>query len=458
MGKPFDIAGTEDECAARQLVELLNCGRSTLVKKLSNNDRDWAQFTNKHQAGVYMPPTQRDSGFFPPLKNNQGRKTGAPEIREIFFPTYWPQYGEEKTTRLVHYTSKGPETHMTALPKEAFAHLSPASFLVMSPKSNRPEGGYVCLTIDSASDEADILVEALDLEADFLCDIRNPVDHKTRNHDRVLTFADQLLDAWLKGNIADFAKKQGAMPAPIELAKMARGEFCKTHGRTNLNPFELTAPGDNVREISRSIEWSMFRSYQARQKAIAIVRLVLSDRPNKMESKSIIASLVENLPEIDRMMLSASQQRKSRAGLSFEHHIESMLADGKIPFEKQVIIEARKRPDFVLPSLTWLTECNDGKAKGLILSAKTTLRERWKQVQREMGERDLFLATVDENIAANAIEDMASLGIMLVVPESFKKAGPSKPKITEYSRHENVIDFKSFFENELRESRMPNWS
>ena len=59
---------------------------------------------------------------------------------------------------------------------------------------------------------------------------------------------------------------------------------------------------------------------------------------------------------------------------------------------------------------------------GLILSAKTTLRECWKQVEREKGARNLYLTTVDENIAGNAIEDMASFGVFLVIPESLKKS------------------------------------
>ena len=95
-----------------------------------------------------------------------------------------------------------------------------------------------------------------------------------------------------------------------------------------------------------------------------------------------------------------------------------MLMDGKVPFGKQVIIQARKRPHFILPSLAHLTKPPKGKSRGLILSAKTTLRERWKQVEREMHGRELFLGTVDENIAANAIEEMASMGINLVVPEN----------------------------------------
>jgi hypothetical protein len=128
-----------------------------------------------------------------------------------------------------------------------------------------------------------------------------------------------------------------------------------------------------------------------------------------------------------------------------------MLADGKIPFEKQVVIEAKKRPDFILPSLRILRRKDERRAPGLILSAKTTLRERWKQVEREMGGNELFLATVDENIAANAIDDMASMGVVLVVPESLKKA-----KEAEYSGRENVISFDELFSDKIA-ARMQTW-
>ena len=66
--------------------------------------------------------------------------------------------------------------------------------------------------------------------------------------------------------------------------------------------------------------------------------------------------------------------------------------------------------------------------------------------------RELFLATVDESIAANAIEDMATLGIVLVVPEALKKS-----KDTEYVRHDNVIGFKDFFDVEIARLRLPGW-
>mgnify|MGYP001196161497 CR=1 FL=1 len=129
-----------------------------------------------------------------------------------------------------------------------------------------------------------------------------------------------------------------------------------------------------------------------------------------------------------------------------------MLTDGSIPFDKQPIVEARKRPDFVLPSLEFIDSGKPGSETGLILSAKTTLRERWKQVEREKkGHRTLYLTTVDENIAGNAIEDMASFGVNLVIPESLKESDE-----TEYKGHDNVLSFREFCDSAVR-PHLPDW-
>ncbi|MEE4211588.1 MAG: type II restriction endonuclease [Parvularcula sp.] len=450
MPEQFDLFTGDD---SGLLAELLRTSRELFVKKLSNNDRDWARLTNKHQGGVYVPPAQRDSGFFPPLVAKERDDPEADEIREVWFQTDWPQYGIERKTRLVHYTSKGPETHMTRVPKEAFAELSPASWLIMSRADERGEQRYICLTVDSASDDATVLLDTLGIDAAFTVGILDPAAAIARERDEILDFAEEVALAWLAGEIAVFANNRATMPATAELAQLARANFLDRYKLLSLNPFELEFPGDAVREISRKIEWDLFREFQRRERGVELVRIVLGDDPIKLDMKGVVRRLVDATGAVDRLMLSASQQRKSRAGYSFEHHIEAMLEAGNIPFAKQVVMDAKKRPDFVLPSLVHLKKPYEGAQRGLILSAKTTLRERWKQVQREMGGSDLFLATVDESIAANAIEDMASMGINLVVPETLKKS-----KDTEYVRHDNVLDFATFFRGELQVKRLPAWA
>lgn len=435
------------------LADLLTRADRVLVKKLSNNDRDWAQKANKHQAGVYMPPAQRDGGFFPPLAGIERGQADADPIRETWFETIWPQVGEVKRSRLVHYTSKGAETHMTRLPKAAFAALSPASWLVMAPAPDGRGPAYVCLTIDSQSEDASLLRDLLGLAADFSVGVLEPQSLIAEERSRVLDFAEEVAAAWLAGDIAAFAAGRARMPATAELAALARADYLRRHGLKTLSPFALSSPGDAVREISREIEWGLFRDFQRRERAVDMVRALFGDQPSALTMGEVIRRLVDGAGEVDRIMLSASQQRKSRAGYSFEHHIEAMLTDGGVPFGKQVVIEARKRPDFVLPSLKHLRRDLNGADRGLILSAKTTLRERWKQVEREMHGSDLYLATVDETIAANAIEEMASMNIQLVVPESLRRS-----RDTEYVRHANVIDFATFFSTELGQRRMPRWT
>lgn len=424
---------------ASLLSRLFAASDQIMVKKLRNNDRDWARKRSKHQAGVFIPVESRDSGFFPQLMVKEREKPGAAEIREAFFPTVWPQVGEERTSRLVHYTSKGNETHLTVLPKAAFADLLPASFLVMGRRKRHGKHFYECLTIDSGSDDFELLRDLFGLKADFVSDVFEPESIRSEEQGKVLDFAGEVIDAWLHGKIGTFAASRAAIPATVDLAREAQAIFMRERGLTKIDPFSLEKPGDDLRTLSRTIEWNLFRKHQHRKYAVDLVRLVMGETPYKPSPAKVIRRLIDKRPEIDALMLSAGQQRKSRAGYSYEHHIEAMLRDGGIPFEKQVILESKKRPDFILPSLAFVDSGHADAGTGLILSAKTTLRERWKQVEREMGGRSLFLTTVDENIAGNAIEDMASIGVRLVIPESLLKA-----KETEYAGHPNVMGFGRF--------------
>jgi hypothetical protein len=154
---------------------------------------------------------------------------------------------------------------------------------------------------------------------------------------------------------------------------------------------------------------------------------------------------------LNSTFLSAGQQRKSRGGLSFELHIGAMLEDGGIPFNPQIITGSR-RPDFVMPSLAALKSRGRGVDEALVLAAKTTLRERWKQVESEKLNCPVFLATVDDRVSKEAIDQIGKLGIVLVVPEALKGASE-----TWYSKASNVITFRDFFHVEIKEKRLSAW-
>ncbi|QYY31644.1 hypothetical protein K2O51_12475 [Cupriavidus pinatubonensis] len=426
----------------------LDSSEAIFVKKLSLNDRDWARLPNKHQAGVYVPPAERDNGFFPPLVAKQREKVDANEIREAFFEIEWVGISGKKKARLAHYTSKRAETHLTGLPKPAFSDLAPASFLVIGRRGDK----YRAVTIDSESEDCDLLGDLLSLPPDFRSGVFALEALRCKREEKEITFLEEVVKAFFDGTIIALAAKYASMPTTAALAATARARFLADNGLENLDPYAMAKPGDALRTISRGIEYEIFKDFQMRARAIELVRLLLGDDPSAVSPEKALRAIVLEYPKIDAIMLSAAQQRKSRAGYSFEHHIEAMLSEGKIPFQKQVVIEAKKRPDFILPSLALYDNKIRTDREALVLSAKTTLRERWKQVHAEIKNCDLYIATVDENIAENAIIDMASQGICLVVPESLKNSDT-----TEYKRHASVISFEKFFSTEIKGVRWPLW-
>lgn len=64
-----------------------------------------------------------------------------------------------------------------------------------------------------------------------------------------------------------------------------------------------------------------------------------------------------------------------------------------LPFDEQKP-SGNQRPDFILPSLARLHLSTRSRDEALILSLKTTLRERWKQVVKDKSAREIKAAAL----------------------------------------------------------------
>lgn len=412
------------------------------LKKLSRNDTSWADEPNKHQAGFYIPKEIRESGFFPVLTANN------PEKPHIFYApciTFWPQTGEVKSSGMRHYSNKGPETHFTVIPHDVFAGLSPAS-LLLAGRFIEPmdDATHWFAVIDSTSEDAEILETTLDIDSDFHFGLFEP-SRLGAARDLAVDEAAQLIDelhhAIRAGTLDQFIRSVSQLPPPGKIAAEARQKFFEMTGASSLDPYQLEHPGDAIMRISRDIEYGIFKRHELRRRAAEVVGLLVRDT-------DVVAAVVHGFPSLDAVFLSASQQRKTRAGRSFENHLATTLKDARIAFEEQAVLGGR-RPDFVLPNkpVLGLRESRPF-IDALILSAKTTLRERWKQITHERFHCAIFLATVDDRVPRPALDDMQRLGIGLVVPESLKASGD-----TFYSDHPNVISFREFFDAEIADHR-----
>lgn len=446
------LRAVEPEALIDDLVDVLQGAELVYLKKLSLNDWQWSENPLARQGGVYIPREDRDSGFFPPL-GMKDRPGGEPPIREIWFDLEWPQVAETKTARLVHYTSKGQETHLTNVVKDPFLGVSPASFLVIARKRLRTgEFRFTALVADSGGAGVDYLRDLFRFGSDFISGSFIPEVAAKNSEDRVLGYVEQAVLAWRAGTLDAFAQFHAVIPGTGQMAAMAQREYLEANKLQSLDPFALGAPGDAVMHISRDIEYRLFRDFELKARSMELVRIVLGMNNASMSVERSLRALITEFPRIDKVLLSAAQQRKSRAGKSFELHIERLLKDGGIPYEAQVVIESKKRPDFVLPDIRLYADATRMREEALVLSAKTTLRERWKQVHAEIRDCELYLATVDENVAASAIGEMGEAGITLVVPESLKVSDAAV-----YRQQANVIAFGEFFRTRVRKERYPLW-
>jgi hypothetical protein len=417
--------------------------RQLFIKKLARNDTSWADSAkNGHQNGFFIPRAIAESDFFPRLQNSNPEK---PHIFDVEYATFWPASGEVRTSTIKHFSLRNPgnadarpryEWQHTGMPKEQFKALSPASLLLVGRLEQDVSGAsYWFMVVDSVSQEAEIVETVFLLDADFHYGLFDParLAAQASAHDQLIV---DLAQAIKEGTLEKFIRKQ-AIPAPTTLARQAQAKWLDENRMGDMNPFSILRPGDAVMRISRDIEYAIYKQAELRLRAAQVARILLDSRADP------VVNLVRGFAELDSIFLSAAQTRKSRAGRSFEHHVERLFQDGRVRYQAQAVFGGR-RPDFVLPDLSEL----NSKGDSVIVSLKTTLRERWKQLALERPLGAIFLATVDDRISGEAIDEMGRNAISLVVPESLKKA-----KESAYDDYPNVITFAQFFHEEVRAKR-----
>ncbi|MBN6774128.1 EcoRII [Pseudomonas granadensis] len=423
---------------------LVNQSESIFIKKLSRNDTSWADSSkNGHQNGFFIPRPVAESDFFPKLSNSNPEK---PHIYDVEYPTFWPASGEIRISTIKYFSMRNPadkekarpryEWQHTGIPKEQFQQLSPASLLIIGKLKQASFGSnYWIIVVDSVSEEAEIIETAFELGADFHYGLFDPtaLAKPASETDQLIA---ELSQAMKDGTLEQFIKKQ-TLPSAETLAGTAQEKWLVENDLSDMNPYCVSAPGDAVMRISRDIEYSIYKQAELRFRAAQVARLLLHGGGDP------IGNLVRAFSELDSIFLSAAQTRKSRAGLSFEHHVGRLFKDGRIRHEAQAVFGGR-RPDFVLPDVKELNIAGDA----VIVSLKTTLRERWKQLALEKPFGAIFLATVDDRVSGEAITEMGKNSITLIVPESLKKA-----KESAYAGYDNVITFRQFFDDEVKSKR-----
>lgn len=117
-------------------------------------------------------------------------------------------------------------------------------------------------------------------------------------------------------------------------------------------------------------------------------------------------------------------RRKSRAGRSLENHLVEMFSLHELPFTYQPVTEGRKKPDFIFPGQEYYFE-DEYKNKLVFLAAKTTCKDRWRQILNEadrIEQKHLF--TLQQGISKHQLEEMFDNEVVLVVPKDYHSYYP----------------------------------
>lgn len=143
----------------------------------------------------------------------------------------------------------------------------------------------------------------------------------------------------------------------------------------------------------------------------------------KIISKILESGFQQDDGEIDvdgfiKTSLSVHNRRKSRAGHAFEHHLEQLFVDNNLRYVRTPKIEGTKKPDFLFPSVEAYN--NDGfpSQRLRILGAKTTAKDRWRQILSEANRiENKHFVTLETGISNNQTDEMKGENLQLVIPK-----------------------------------------
>ena len=115
--------------------------------------------------------------------------------------------------------------------------------------------------------------------------------------------------------------------------------------------------------------------------------------------------------------LSVQNRRKSRMGHSLENHLEAVFRAHALPYDRGAVTEHGHRPDFLFPGAAAYAAAAAGSPGLVMLGAKSTCKDRWRQVLAEAAKIERkHLLTLEPGISEAQTEQMEASGLQLVVP------------------------------------------
>jgi len=145
-----------------------------------------------------------------------------------------------------------------------------------------------------------------------------------------------------------------------------------------------------------------------------------------------------------RFSLSVQNRRKSRRGKSLEHHLEAVFRAHKVDYVRGAITENNQRPDFLFPSQETYQISPKGHTCLTMLGAKSTCKDRWRQVLVEASKIPRkHLLTLEPGISEPQTTQMENSDLQLVVPQSIQESYTDAQRSWLWNLEDFIQDVKS---------------
>lgn len=197
-------------------------------------------------------------------------------------------------------------------------------------------------------------------------------------------------------------------------------------------PLETFPTGDAISAAARQALFDCIRTLPKASPDVKLMRFMDDEfRLFRMIERQILQKdVVRAFKDIDDFMRTArsiGNRRMTRAGRSLENHVDYILTEAEIPHKMRPKIDGR--PDVVIPGEKEYYDPDFPTERLVIVGAKMTCRDRWRQVVRE-GKRvpTKHLLTLQQGISSAQVQEMFEADIRLVVPASLHSMYPKETR------------------------------
>lgn len=363
-------------------IQSVTQSKGAFCRFLSAND---THATCGHQCGFLLPIASY------PIIFNQEKVKG--ENKDKTVKIRW-QNDIVTDSRMIYYGKAKNELRITRFGND-FPYLDEehvGDLLIIAKQTDEDYDGFVL----STEDDIDTFMLHFNLAADRpsqIIDVAN-----IANTEEESTGLQQAINDAIK-DLKDF-------PQTSEMGKMAQELF---NSLNKIDIAKICASPDKILLNWYDTELSMFRALEEKVY-------------NPIYTKPFADC--QSLIEFSNKILN---RRKSRAGKSLEHHLSAIFTAKELIFEEQAVTENNKKPDFLFPNSICYHNFEFPSDDLTILGAKTTCKDRWRQVINEADRvEEKYLFTLQQGISKNQLKEMADEKVKLVVPQSHVDSYPEE--------------------------------